>query len=184
MDKSHLRARETWAMPAALVVLMSCLWLPAARGDIFVSNGAQPPYASQVWSYSQYTGAYKLTFSGGLASSNGLAIGCDGNLYVADGINKLIKYFDPATGALLGTFAGVGGNAYPSGITFVSPGGCALYMADSSGFIWAFDPTGVFIGKYLCFNPNGVACEPYDLRSEEHTSELQSPCNLVCRLLL
>src|SRR5256885_4265077 len=25
---------------------------------------------------------------------------------------------------------------------------------------------------------------PYELRSEEHTSELQSPCNLVCRLLL
>src|SRR5256885_9296910 len=25
---------------------------------------------------------------------------------------------------------------------------------------------------------------PEDLRSEEHTSELQSPCNLVCRLLL
>src|SRR2546426_4379578 len=26
--------------------------------------------------------------------------------------------------------------------------------------------------------------EDRDLRSEEHTSELQSPCNLVCRLLL
>src|SRR3989454_9391961 len=26
--------------------------------------------------------------------------------------------------------------------------------------------------------------EAYPLRSEEHTSELQSPCNLVCRLLL
>src|SRR5256885_8879445 len=25
---------------------------------------------------------------------------------------------------------------------------------------------------------------PRELRSEEHTSELQSPCNLVCRLLL
>src|SRR5688500_20046232 len=25
---------------------------------------------------------------------------------------------------------------------------------------------------------------PLSLRSEEHTSELQSPCNLVCRLLL
>src|SRR2546426_7757992 len=25
---------------------------------------------------------------------------------------------------------------------------------------------------------------PDDMRSEEHTSELQSPCNLVCRLLL
>src|SRR5256885_4101417 len=24
----------------------------------------------------------------------------------------------------------------------------------------------------------------HDMRSEEHTSELQSPCNLVCRLLL
>ena len=33
-----------------------------------------------------------------------------------------------------------------------------------------------------------VAAEPThvknDARSEEHTSELQSPCNLVCRLLL
>src|SRR5256885_5073804 len=27
-------------------------------------------------------------------------------------------------------------------------------------------------------------CLPQDSRSEEHTSELQSPCNLVCRLLL
>src|SRR6266850_5840473 len=26
--------------------------------------------------------------------------------------------------------------------------------------------------------------QPPGLRSEEHTSELQSPCNLVCRLLL
>src|SRR5256885_10810783 len=31
---------------------------------------------------------------------------------------------------------------------------------------------GVFIGPHVV------------LRSEEHTSELQSPCNLVCRLLL
>src|SRR2546426_4783223 len=27
-------------------------------------------------------------------------------------------------------------------------------------------------------------CGPERVRSEEHTSELQSPCNLVCRLLL
>src|SRR2546426_11841567 len=26
--------------------------------------------------------------------------------------------------------------------------------------------------------------DAYQVRSEEHTSELQSPCNLVCRLLL
>src|SRR2546426_11130061 len=30
---------------------------------------------------------------------------------------------------------------------------------------------------------DGVGLQP-DQRSEEHTSELQSPCNLVCRLLL
>src|SRR5256885_7915467 len=29
-----------------------------------------------------------------------------------------------------------------------------------------------------------VAHRDVDVRSEEHTSELQSPCNLVCRLLL
>src|SRR6266446_5873315 len=32
--------------------------------------------------------------------------------------------------------------------------------------------------------PRSVQCMSLDLRSEEHTSELQSPCNLVCRLLL
>src|SRR2546426_5812669 len=31
---------------------------------------------------------------------------------------------------------------------------------------------------------SGVADPALLLRSEEHTSELQSPCNLVCRLLL
>src|SRR2546430_9065199 len=30
----------------------------------------------------------------------------------------------------------------------------------------------------------GVACQALDPRSEEHTSELQSQSNLVCRLLL
>src|SRR5688500_19149452 len=31
---------------------------------------------------------------------------------------------------------------------------------------------------------NNRKAKYYRLRSEEHTSELQSPCNLVCRLLL
>src|SRR6266566_3174227 len=32
--------------------------------------------------------------------------------------------------------------------------------------------------------PGGHSGRPPRARSEEHTSELQSPCNLVCRLLL
>src|SRR5256885_13140499 len=34
------------------------------------------------------------------------------------------------------------------------------------------------------FNAPRAVCTAAVLRSEEHTSELQSPCNLVCRLLL
>src|SRR2546426_3610241 len=40
---------------------------------------------------------------------------------------------------------------------------------------------------YGAFPPDAAGNEYHDLatvRSEEHTSELQSPCNLVCRLLL
>src|SRR5205807_2870317 len=33
-------------------------------------------------------------------------------------------------------------------------------------------------------NPEAQLVEKLWIRSEEHTSELQSPCNLVCRLLL
>src|SRR5256885_11989037 len=36
-----------------------------------------------------------------------------------------------------------------------------------------------FISAEACRSPRGARS-----RSEEHTSELQSPCNLVCRLLL
>src|SRR5688500_19304904 len=32
--------------------------------------------------------------------------------------------------------------------------------------------------------PLGLCLTRFAVRSEEHTSELQSPCNLVCRLLL
>src|SRR2546426_5840250 len=37
-----------------------------------------------------------------------------------------------------------------------------------------------------CFDEFGYCVRIHDVivRSEEHTSELQSPCNLVCRLLL
>src|SRR3989454_5942879 len=40
-------------------------------------------------------------------------------------------------------------------------------------------PSGIS-GRVFCT----VNSRPFTLRSEEHTSELQSPCNLVCRLLL
>src|SRR2546426_4417980 len=39
-------------------------------------------------------------------------------------------------------------------------------------------------GPTAAGNEGDVRCVRGGLRSEEHTSELQSPCNLVCRLLL
>src|SRR5256885_1128635 len=46
----------------------------------------------------------------------------------------------------------------------------------------------VALGKALHQRRKALGCKGLDVgdqaRSEEHTSELQSPCNLVCRLLL
>src|SRR2546426_7006050 len=47
----------------------------------------------------------------------------------------------------------------------------------------AFDPGGSFNPGKVFPSPRLCGDKP-GLRSEEHTSELQSPCNLVCRLLL
>src|SRR5256885_7110683 len=44
--------------------------------------------------------------------------------------------------------------------------------------------TGVVRGIGDYGNCVGVPTVGGEVRSEEHTSELQSPCNLVCRLLL
>src|SRR5256885_11868443 len=46
-----------------------------------------------------------------------------------------------------------------------------------------FDRDAFVIGNVIYFTAEGVE-RGHGVRSEEHTSELQSPCNLVCRLLL
>src|SRR5256885_11723175 len=57
---------------------------------------------------------------------------------------------------------------------------------DGTSERWSVLGAGLFEGKIravvatLDARSKGVTTE----RSEEHTSELQSPCNLVCRLLL
>src|SRR2546426_2865168 len=38
--------------------------------------------------------------------------------------------------------------------------------------------------KQCRLHRDGASLDVHRIRSEEHTSELQSPCNLVCRLLL
>src|SRR5256885_10691020 len=66
-----------------------------------------------------------------------------------------------------------------------------LYRAQMMAFIAQLPPT--LIGMEACggahdwarrFREHGHEVRLMAPRSEEHTSELQSPCNLVCRLLL
>src|SRR5256885_12996787 len=46
------------------------------------------------------------------------------------------------------------------------------------------DELGAPADTPLVVTDTGIPASLQALRSEEHTSELQSPCNLVCRLLL
>src|SRR5256885_7668447 len=70
---------------------------------------------------------------------------------------------------------------FPYTTLFRSP---KLQLAERFGATHTFNVTGQDqIGKALYKLTGGGADYAFD-RSEEHTSELQSPCNLVCRLLL
>src|ERR1039457_6510703 len=85
----------------------------------------------------------------------------------------------------------------PDGKISRSPGGRAVGcrscpagtgLSDVPGIGW--DLQRAIMGHFTSAGAqnlvlSGRGCEPHSLhRSEEHTSELQSPCNLVCRLLL
>src|SRR5205807_5631751 len=67
---------------------------------------------------------------------------------------------------------------------FPTGAGAPISMADFSN---SFSNSNYYQGAYK-LGPNPAFNSVYNAfkadRSEEHTSELQSPCNLVCRLLL
>src|SRR2546426_7042607 len=63
-----------------------------------------------------------------------------------------------------------------------------FYVGAVNGGVWRTDDFGRTWTPIFDDQPTGsigaIAVAPSNPRSEEHTSELQSPCNLVCRLLL
>src|SRR2546426_8549572 len=81
--------------------------------------------------------------------------------------NSLVAYFDPQTGAAKCIPGPYGETLCPSVVSL-----------DPDGSIIVGEPAR----RRLLTQPERTI---YSVkRSEEHTSELQSPCNLVCRLLL
>src|SRR5256885_11276816 len=64
-----------------------------------------------------------------------------------------------------------------------------VWVSDFRGnAVFAFDPGNEKFERFALpresANVRQIHGRPGEVRSEEHTSELQSPCNLVCRLLL
>src|SRR2546426_1599493 len=57
-------------------------------------------------------------------------------------------------------------------------------LAAAAVFAWGCDRAGTPASPQVPKPSFWVGCFGGEKRSEEHTSELQSPCNLVCRLLL
>src|SRR5688500_20251114 len=59
-----------------------------------------------------------------------------------------------------------------------------IMVASNYDHVWA-DKALKLLSCFFELNQQPIICQvaSHD-RSEEHTSELQSPCNLVCRLLL
>src|SRR2546426_4120005 len=85
----------------------------------------------------------------------------------------------PAPGTIM-TIAGNGQNAA------TGDGGPAAKAAVGTALWMTFDAAGsLFIAATGDINRvRRISTAGIITRSEEHTSELQSPCNLVCRLLL
>src|SRR2546426_735635 len=59
-----------------------------------------------------------------------------------------------------------------------------LFRSSPFGALAEATPTSAELGFYVHVPFCRKRCYYCSFRSEEHTSELQSPCNLVCRLLL
>src|SRR5688500_19882361 len=66
------------------------------------------------------------------------------------------------------------------GVTRIAEKAATALMGPSGA---TFVALTVVVSTFGC-NAAGILAGSRILRSEEHTSELQSPCNLVCRLLL
>jgi len=90
---------------------------PGKTGAVFVSNG-----------------------SGGLSNPNGLAIGPDGSLYVANTYGDSINRYSASTGAYLSTFVGIGNGSLdaPSQIVF-RPDGFLYVTSQASQQVLRYD---------------------------------------------
>src|SRR2546426_4298185 len=118
-----------------------------------------------------------------------LVIGLACLMYVIEFFADKVPYIDSAWD-LLHTFIRVPAGAILASrsIGTVNPALELAALLAGGGVALAAHGTKATLRLAINVSPepfsNWLASIGEDLRSEEHTSELQSPCNLVCRLLL
>ena len=167
MRTQYQRARfMSRSSAVGVVFLLLSLFTTDARANVIVSYY----YDHDVRQFNTTTGAnigpYVTPGAGGLGTCGGaggpwgMALGPDGNLYVADENCNAVFRFNGASGALLGSFA-VGPR--PRDVAF-GPDGLLYVSFLVSGYIEKFDPlTGQDMGRFafmdsphdLLFLPSG-----------------------------
>src|SRR5688572_26285772 len=145
---------DTFNMPSAVFV--------APNGDIFIGDGHGGNSNARMLKFSKdgkliKTWGKKGTAPGDFETPHTLAMDSRGRLFVGDRGNNRIQIFDQE-GKFLEEWKQFG------------------------------RPSGIFIDRndilYVADHQSDAKTNPGFSRSEEHTSELQSQSNLVCRLLL
>src|SRR5260370_13006280 len=147
----------------------------APNGDIFISDGNDPMSNGRVVKFSKDGKFIKAwgkhgSGPGEFITPHTIAMDSRGRIFVADRGNSRIQIFDQ-DGRFLDQWKQFG---RPSGVYIDKKDN--IYVADSQSN--AKQNPGFKRGIYIGSAKDGK------VRSEEHTSELQSHLNLVCRLLL
>jgi hypothetical protein len=96
--------------------------------------------------------------SGGLSKPSGMALGPDGNLYVASSATNQILRFNGTTGTFMNVFvaAGAGGLQNPSGITFGPDGALYVSSFDTDQVLRYNGTTGAFTSAFVSAAAGGL----------------------------
>ncbi len=146
-------------LPLRFILAASALALtvgaPLGRADLLVSSFS----GHRVHRYNDATGASLGTLvtngSGGLNLPHGLAVGPDGNLYVASAGSDAVLRYNPTNGAFIDTFASAGLD-YPVWLEF-RPDGFLYVSSQLNNSVVRFNAaSGAFAGAFVTNGSGGL----------------------------